>query len=62
MLQTFVANMLVGAVGTLLEPLGGPLFWLLHAGLAGGASLVLLIVWRLFGRTLSPTATDISPA
>lgn len=62
MLQFFVANMLVGALGTLLEPLGGPLFWLLHAGLAGGASLVLLIVWRLFGRTLSPTVIDTSEA
>lgn len=53
LLQFFVANMLVGILGTLLGTLGGPLFWLLHAGLAGAAALVLFGVWRLFGGTLS---------
>jgi len=60
LLQFFVANMLVGTVGTLLEPLGGPLFWLLHAGLAGGAALLLLGVWRVLGKTLSPVSTPVA--
>ena len=54
LLQFFLSNMLAGALGTLLVPLGGPLFWLLHAGLIMGAGLLLLLAWKVFGRELSP--------
>ena len=55
LLQFFLANLLVGAIGTLLVPLGGPLFWLLHAAIVGGAAVTFLVLWRVFGARLSVT-------
>ena len=55
LLQFFLANLGVGAIGTLLVPLGGPLFWLLHAAIVGGAALTFLVLWRVYGARLSAT-------
>ena len=59
-LHLFVANNLVGWLGGLLEKLDGTQFWLLHAGLVGGAGVVFLIVRQLFGHLLAP-ANDTAP-
>jgi POT family proton-dependent oligopeptide transporter len=59
-LHLFVANNLVGWLGGLLEKLDGTPFWLLHAGLVGGAGVVFLIVRQLFGHLLAP-ANDTAP-
>ncbi len=54
MLTFFFADMAAGAVGKLLEPLGGVNFWLLHAGIGAAAAVGLLIYWRVFGKLLAP--------
>jgi POT family proton-dependent oligopeptide transporter len=54
-LNIFAGNMLVGYLGGLLVPLGGPKFWALHAALVFGAGVALLGFRALFGRILSPT-------
>ncbi len=54
-LNMFASNMPVGRLGALLPTMSGTSFWLLHAGLIGGAALVLLAVRRFAGRLLAPT-------
>jgi POT family proton-dependent oligopeptide transporter len=54
-LHLFMGNNLVGWLGGLLERMSGMQFWLLHAVLVGGAAVLMLIVWRLFGHLLAPT-------
>jgi len=54
-LHLFVANMMVGYLGGLLEKMGPVSFWLLHAGLVGAGASVMLIFGLLFGRILAPT-------
>ena len=53
-LHLFLSNNLVGWLGGLLERISGVQFWLLHAGLVGGATLTMGLVWWLFGRQLAP--------
>jgi POT family proton-dependent oligopeptide transporter len=55
-LHLFMGNNLVGWLGGLLERMPGTQFWLLHAALVGGAALLMLIIWRLFGHLLAPTS------
>jgi POT family proton-dependent oligopeptide transporter len=59
-LHFFAANMLVGWLGGKLETMPATHFWLMHAGLIGGAALVLLAARALFGHLLAP-ATGQSP-
>ncbi|GAC1675186.1 MAG: peptide MFS transporter [Steroidobacteraceae bacterium] len=51
----FMSNNLVGWLGGLLERIPGAQFWLLHAGLVGGAAVLMLVATRLFGHLLAPT-------
>lgn len=53
LLQFFLSNLLVGAIGTLLGPLGGPAFWMLHAAIVGGAAAAFALLWRVFGARLA---------
>jgi proton-dependent oligopeptide transporter, POT family len=53
-LHLFMCNNLVGWLGGLLERMSGVQFWLLHAGLVGGAGLVMLLAARTAGRLLDP--------
>lgn len=53
-LHLFMCNNLVGWLGGLLEKLSGFQFWLLHAGLVGGAGVIMLIASRAAGRLLNP--------
>ena len=55
-LHLFMCNNLVGWLGGLLEKMSGVNFWLLHAGLVGGAGLVMLITSRAAGRIMNPTS------
>lgn len=55
-IHLFMGNMLVGWLGGLLEKMPGSAFWLLHAGLMGGAALILLFARRAAGQILAPTA------
>ena len=57
-MHLFLANNLVGWLGGLIEWMPPTQFWLLHAGLTAAAGMVLLIVARLFGAVLAPTAVD----
>lgn len=53
-LHLFLCNNLVGWLGGLLERMGGAQFWLLHAGLAASAGVVMGIASRFGGRFLKP--------
>jgi POT family proton-dependent oligopeptide transporter len=53
-LHLFMGNNLVGWLGGLLERMPGTQFWLLHAALVGGAAVLMLIAWRMFGHLLAP--------
>lgn len=54
-LHLFMGNNLVGWLGGLLERMSGLNFWLLHAGLVGGAAVVMFTAARLGGHLLNPT-------
>jgi POT family proton-dependent oligopeptide transporter len=50
----FLANMLVGRLGGLLDQMSGADFWLLHAGLMAISAMTLFLVRKVAGSTLSP--------
>jgi proton-dependent oligopeptide transporter, POT family len=54
-LHLFMGNNIVGWLGGLVERMPGAQFWLLHAALVGGAAVLLLLAWRMFGHLLAPT-------
>lgn len=55
-LHLFIANMIVGRVGGLMETMGATTFWLLQAALVGGGGVLLLVCALLFRKILAPTA------
>jgi POT family proton-dependent oligopeptide transporter len=57
-LHLFLCNNLVGWLGQFLERMSGAQFWLMHAGLVGGAAVVMLIAARAGGGLLKPTASS----
>jgi POT family proton-dependent oligopeptide transporter len=52
-LHLWLGNNLVGYLGTIYEQMTPVRFWLLHAGLVGGAGVVFLVIKILFGRVLT---------
>lgn len=52
----FVANALVGWIGTLFETMSTTRFWLLHAALAGAAGIVFVILKVALAARLRPAA------
>ena len=50
----FLCNLLVGKLAGFLSTMSGGAFWGMHAAVVAGASVLLLIFARLFGRTLAP--------
>jgi len=57
-LHLFACNNFVGWLGGLVEKMSGTNFWLLHAALIGGASLVMLLTGRLAGRLMNPGGAE----
>jgi POT family proton-dependent oligopeptide transporter len=57
LLQFFFSNLIVGVLGGLLVPLGGFYFWMMHAGVGAFASALIILMWKLAARALSPRAT-----
>lgn len=55
-LHLFIANMLVGWLGGLLERMPATAFWLMHAGLIAVAAVILLVVRSAAGKVLAPVA------
>jgi len=53
-LSVFAGSLLVGWVGQFYETMSAPAFWLLHAGAAGAAGLIILVLWRPLSATLAP--------
>ena len=53
-LVLFVANNLIGWIGTFYEQLGPLAFWALHAAIGGAGGVLALIFSRTFGRVLEP--------
>ena len=54
-LHLFLCNNLVGWLGGFVEKMSGVNFWLMHAGLVGGAGVIMLIASRAAGRLLDPS-------
>lgn len=54
-LHLFLANMMVGWLGGLLEKTGPVAFWLLHAGLVAGGAVAILLFGLAFRKILAPT-------
>jgi proton-dependent oligopeptide transporter, POT family len=52
--QLFMANMLVGRLGGLLDQMSGTSFWLLHCGLMAASAAILLTVRVVAGKALAP--------
>jgi POT family proton-dependent oligopeptide transporter len=55
-LVLFVANNLIGWIGTFYEELGPLAFWALHAGIGVTGGVLALVFSRTFGRVLEPNA------
>lgn len=55
-LHLFMCNFFVGWLGGLVERMSGFNFWLLHAGLVGGAGVIMLVAARTSGHLLDPVA------
>jgi POT family proton-dependent oligopeptide transporter len=55
-LVLFVANNLIGWLGTFYEQLGPAAFWALHAAIGGGGGVLALVYSRTAGRLLEPAA------
>jgi POT family proton-dependent oligopeptide transporter len=53
-LSLFAGNILVGWLAGHLDKMAPTAFWLMHAGLIGGAAIVLLAIRVAFGRMLAP--------
>jgi POT family proton-dependent oligopeptide transporter len=53
-MSVFAGSLLVGWVGQFYERLAAPVFWLLHAGAAGLAGLIILALWKPLNRALAP--------
>ena len=53
-LVLFVANNLIGWIGTFYETLGPLAFWTLHAAIGGIGGVLALLFSRTFGRILEP--------
>jgi len=60
-LVLFVANNLIGWIGTFYEQMGAPAFWALHAAIGGVGGVLALIFSRTYGRVLEPQPSS-SPA
>jgi POT family proton-dependent oligopeptide transporter len=60
LLQFFVANMIVGYLGSLLDVMPGTEFWMLHVGLMA-VSVVILIAVRTFAGGILAPSYDHSP-
>jgi len=52
-LTLFVANNLIGRIGTYYEKMTPSGFWMLHAGIGAAGGLLMLFYGRTFGRNLS---------
>jgi POT family proton-dependent oligopeptide transporter len=53
-LVLFVANNLIGYIGTFYERLGPSAFWALHAGIGAAGGILAFIYSRTWGRALEP--------
>ncbi|HVZ64387.1 MAG TPA: peptide MFS transporter [Lacunisphaera sp.] len=56
-LHLFMCNFFVGWLGGLVERMSGFNFWLLHAGLVGGAGVIMLVAARTSGHLLDPVGS-----
>ncbi|HXR94795.1 MAG TPA: peptide MFS transporter [Rhizomicrobium sp.] len=61
-MQFFVAYMIVGYLGSLLDVMPATQFWLLHVGLMVVAALILIAVRYFVGGVLAPTYDHAAPA
>jgi POT family proton-dependent oligopeptide transporter len=57
-LTLFVANNLIGWIGTFYEQLGPLAFWAMHAAIAATGGILILLFGPALRRTLEPKATQ----
>jgi len=55
LLQFFVANMIVGYLGSLFDRMSSAQFWLLHVGLMAVSAVILILVRHFAGGILAPS-------
>jgi POT family proton-dependent oligopeptide transporter len=55
-LTLFVANNLIGRIGTYYEKMSPSAFWALHAVIGAAGGVIMLLCSRRLGRILEPTA------
>lgn len=60
-LSLFAGNIFVGWLAGRLNTMPAPTFWLMHAGLIGGAGVALLAIRLAFGRSLAPSYEEPVP-
>jgi len=60
LLQFFVANMMVGYLGTLFDRMASAEFWMLHVGLMAISAVILIAVRHFAGGIMAP-AYDHAP-
>ena len=56
-LTLFVANNLIGWIGTFYEQMTPLAFWLLHAGIAAAGGILVLLFGPVLRRILEPRET-----
>ena len=56
-MSVFAGSLLVGWVGQFYERLPTAAFWLLHAGAAGVAGAIILVLWKPLNGALAPRAS-----
>jgi POT family proton-dependent oligopeptide transporter len=57
-LTLFVANNLIGRIGTYYEQMSPVAFWTLHAAIGGTGGILMIIFSRTWGRILEPQPID----
>jgi POT family proton-dependent oligopeptide transporter len=60
-LTLFVANNLIGWIGTFYERMTPTAFWTLHAAIGAAGGALALLFGRTFGRILEPQPTEAGP-
>jgi POT family proton-dependent oligopeptide transporter len=54
----FVANNLIGWIGTFYQQMSPLSFWLMHAGIAAAGGILVLLLGRMLAQVLEPRETQ----
>lgn len=57
-ISLFVANNLVGWIGSFYEEMSPTQFWLLHSAIAASGGVIIMVFGRTLGRSLATDAAE----